>query len=522
MGLQSELGGFTAMWWQRLCVLLAVGVVCRGLQPGHCLPWSSLSLEPAPGEAAYRPSAGEPRSWASHRHAAWGEALSGCREVPEGMKFYLYDLESAKLCLQGEELLNRAKQLPPERLQHYGAELFLEQQLRSHPWRTEDPSQASLFVLPPIFGLPFASTYIPGDPAKGLCHVPVDELLGNVTEEMQASFWYRRKGGHDHLLVGTDFHVQYLLINEAEVSKPAKKLQEAITNLVGPDRMERIHTFREAMRPLMTATKCRDGLRSHGKFVHWARNRTSHQITIPHMAAGVLVHCEFVWLSGDILCDSGYTGEHSFEEYRKARNYTMFFIGNTARHEASFKKWKIRPKVVDYLGDLYPPNILASTSAPPRDPKIRPACSFDGQGPTTGCMVTGLSGSTINGLMHQSLFSIHVRGDDASSSRVYEALASGTPQLFLAERFYDDIAPFRCRIPYKDMFVQLDQKAFQKSPKETMADVLDSLMRSSTEWEQLWYTQKSASRDLLWHLPDSRVGHNMIEDALRSLVTDDR
>ena len=62
----------------------------------------------------------------------------------------------------------------------------------------------------------------------------------------------------------------------------------------------------------------------------------------------------------------------------------------------------------------------------------------------SGCHIKNrIPASLANELMTQSLFSLHIRGDDATSSRMYEAIASGTPQLLLGSRFYEDGAPFK-------------------------------------------------------------------------------
>ena len=37
------------------------------------------------------------------------------------------------------------------------------------------------------------------------------------------------------------------------------------------------------------------------------------------------------------------------------------------------------------------------------------------------------------------------------------------------------------------------------------------------EMRRMWDLQRRLARDLLWHLPDSRVGHNVLEDAFRCL-----
>jgi len=38
-----------------------------------------------------------------------------------------------------------------------------------------------------------------------------------------------------------------------------------------------------------------------------------------------------------------------------------------------------------------------------------------------------------------------------------------------------------------------------------------------SEWQRLWEAQREAANDLLWHMPQSRVAQNVVEDALRAI-----
>eukprot|EP00873_Tetraselmis_striata_P019175 jgi/Tetstr1/439439/TSEL_027873.t1 len=87
------------------------------------------------------------------------------------------------------------------------------------------------------------------------------------------------------------------------------------------------------------------------------------------------------------------------------------------------------------LADLYPPNILAEFSKETADsPNLEPHPVGDFHGSadrlTAGCRLRkGLWPGTDVRLMQQSRFGIHIRGGDASSSRMYQAITTGLPQL---------------------------------------------------------------------------------------------
>jgi hypothetical protein len=137
-----------------------------------------------------------------------------------------------------------------------------------------------------------------------------------------------------------------------------------------------------------------------------------------------------------------------------------------------------------------------------------------------------MPGEAVLSMMRKSLFALHVRGDDSGSSRVYESVASGTLQLFLANRFYNDSATFVCAVPWKDMVYALDEAEFLRAPAATVEAALSELLGARDTGEgrvdgmlqRMWRTQVAARRDLLWHVPGSRVGHNILEEASRILL----
>lgn len=204
---------------------------------------------------------------------------------------------------------------------------------------------------------------------------------------------------------------------------------------------------------------------------------------------------------------------------KQLRNHTLFFVGNVLRAEAlAGPHAALRPLVVDRLADVFPPNILADTHPASSRPECVPPAVM------TGCHMPALSGEAVGSLMQRSLFSLHVRGDDAGSSRVETAVAGGTPQLFLAGRYVVDVAAFPCTVPWSDMVVWLKDDEFLDHPEATARKALRDFIVGRAEeggrrWRRMWHLQDEARRDLLWHVEGSRVGHNILLDAGRLLRT---
>eukprot|EP00192_Tetraselmis_astigmatica_P003019 CAMPEP_0117666994 /NCGR_PEP_ID=MMETSP0804-20121206/10699_1 /TAXON_ID=1074897 /ORGANISM="Tetraselmis astigmatica, Strain CCMP880" /LENGTH=585 /DNA_ID=CAMNT_0005474629 /DNA_START=272 /DNA_END=2029 /DNA_ORIENTATION=- len=464
------------------------------------------------------------RSWVRFRPpgATVGPESKTCREV-SGHKFYLYEFESVrKLCKSGGELrlniLDGVAGENFERRQMMGPELFLHQQLTNHPWRTHDPDEASLFVVPSVLAL--------GTTGK-LCSVRMEDLVQELERELLASPYYQRSQGRDHLLAEQDFRAVRLVIygDEPMENWRFKKLLYNFTDAAPAV----FSSFRNTVRNFVFAGKHEKTYMSHGALISPSPKEMKH-VPMPHLAPSSIDSCRYDGNSARIVCSEAYTGEATFEAYRQSRQYSLFFIGNgdrdevpgsrpRANREALRKAGKlIRPRVIEELGDVYGPNILAD-SKPPKQVG-RPNCNFT-TGLTTNCRAKGLDAEFVSEKLRQSFFAVHVQGDDASSSRVFEAIAAGTPQLFLAGRYYADVAPFKCAIAYDKIFYGIDEKSFLNDPPGTVRAALDRLVGTpdQTEWEQLWNAQRKFADDLLWHTPGSRVGHNMIEDALRAVYS---
>ena len=475
-------------------------------------------------------------------------AANGSYGQPEGdgcvqnattdQKFYLYELEAEKLCYSGAELLKRAKLHPPKIRQYLPAALFMRQQLEDHPRRTLDPSEATLFVLPGIFD-------IAAIPHPSCCKAPLKTILHNVTQELLASPHFQRNKGRDHLISLFDYRIKHVVFKR----QGGMSLERVRGNEHHPKRGETsdnnwpsaeavIKTFRYVVRKMVIATSVLAGGLKHGEMgpaTITGEHRKIQNIVIPYLAPGAIDRCHAEGATGKIVCPNGYTGEETFESYKAARNNTVFFIGDGWRNEqprpkvpgagTHISRKRLRQLAIYNLEGLKWPSILAdSSSSKFRKNAASPKCDFVNGNPLTGCRVKGVPAVVAEQMMSRSLLSLHIRGDDATSSRVYEAIASGTPQLFLGSRMLQDGAPFKCAMPWEEIHQPIDEMAFEKAPLETMERVLGELLEgegsnsSSGRLGRIWSAQREAANDLLWHLPGSRVAHNVVEDAMRMVL----
>mmetsp|Transcript_12493 Transcript_12493/g.31613 ORF Transcript_12493/g.31613 Transcript_12493/m.31613 type:complete len:382 (+) Transcript_12493:139-1284(+) len=76
-----------------------------------------------------------------------------------------------------------------------GAEALWIEQLVVHPWRTLDPAEADLFVIPANF---YAAE-------RGWCQKTPEEFLLTTSRTLEGSDWFHRSAGRDHVILSTYF-----------------------------------------------------------------------------------------------------------------------------------------------------------------------------------------------------------------------------------------------------------------------------------------------------------------------------
>eukprot|EP00951_Prasinocladus_malaysianus_P034329 scaffold345651_cov43-Prasinocladus_malaysianus.AAC.1 len=309
------------------------------------------------------------------------------------------------------DLLTRLKQLIIERdggggfdAQQVGPELFLHQQLADHPMRTLDPDEAKLFVVPSI--LAYAAEAPLSGMTQRLCGISGYEVVRRLTAEIQASPFYRKSDGRDHLLVFS--HWRVALHFYSDVHHASKKTARYVS--VYDDLKRTVRNFVLGFRLRRSAIKW-------GHKADWSP--TAKLIAIPHLAPSVLAMCHYSY------------------------GYEYDSTDSTRRVVCEAQSNRTRPTLADYRH---------------------------------GCYLEPMPGEGLNKLLDTCLFHLHVRGDDAGSSRVAEAINSGALQIFLSNKYYEDTAVFRCRVPWADMVYTVDDREFLAHPVATMERALSRLM----------------------------------------------
>ena len=445
-----------------------------------------------------------------------------CQAVPEGKKFYMYDFEAVRHCSLThnetfraaihEAMLGRGGQSFD--LERLGPTVFFEQQLAEHPWRTMEPDEADLFVLPTVLDLA----------AAGFCNSPpVDLPLGTqfngrmnqvlaaklMAQAVQESRYYRRKAGADHLLFFVHLEVRGALFYKTQTADQ-EYVQDKFRNFIIAEALSRkYHLYGQgpgSVRPL--------GLPPS----------SSCLLTVPFFAPSATKTCSSQGGASDggkrMVCEGAAT-ENSIEEYLEHRNISYSFVG-TPRNAAYPN---MRDVVIRDFGPVRPPNILVYTTKPRRKSNIPlPPCTYssDGIPQPSPCEARGrVEGAGMGEFLKRSRFSIHVKGADSGSSRVFDSIFSGSLQISIADLYMEDSAAFKCRVPWDRMLFHIRESDLRGLGAETtFRAALEALEADDYKrMREMLELQQAAVPELLWHVPGSRAGQNVIEDALRCAST---
>ena len=392
--------------------------------------------------------------------ARLARTLEGCAAQPQSFKFFMYDWGVARRCKLRTDAGVRsvAAKAEPQWLQ----DLFFYFQMLKHPWRTRDPSEAFLFFVP----------LLPSLTMRGLCR---PRTYQRIISQLTASPWYKRHNGSDHMLLFMDWKVKSALTREPEAS-----------------------IFRNFIM---------------GRRRNYLTYPTHCTFTVPHTSttARMTAPCRPDSATGHLVCGREDAPERTFDEYLRRRNHTLFFMGQADDREA----YRLRREVVKHLGPVrpegWPENWIVGTQKKPKEG--RRDCTL---GSWEGCHYSGHSAGLFTQGLSSSRIQIMTRGEDPSSSRMFDGLDAGTPQLLLSDPYMEDIAPFHCRVPWRKIVHQIPEAEFFPDPERAVSNALETLSRNGNEgWRSLWEAQRKYRDELLWHTPGSRVGHNVLEEVWR-------
>ena len=237
----------------------------------------------------------QPETWVAERpHGElWGPEQIKCTSTPP-LKFYILEEAMLPNCPSfnsGEELVKLQGRNGRSLGGLHVAELFFYWQLVNHTWRTYDPMEAQIVVVPAFLNLLSYNEGYCGSMEAGLNH---------ISRAVLDSPRYRVNEGRDFLMLTTGFSPQNILFAS---NTPARKLfQETTKNFIYASRL-------------------------NGKFIRlrYVQRRSRCVISVPHTNVNAVAKCTGNDKDG-LQCEDA-NGEETFEEFMANRDYNMFLMG---------------------------------------------------------------------------------------------------------------------------------------------------------------------------------------------------
>jgi len=357
-----------------------------------------------------------------------------------------------------------------------GVEVSFLLHLQNHPWRTHDPEEAAVFVIPGLFSV---SLHWSGSESR--CTQPLEEMSVTLADAVQKSPWFKRHGGRDHLMTIGYYKAEQFIKSAMEwkgvLNQTTLALHSGDKRFIG-----------------VTTSRC---VISVG---HHAISTNSETYVKGVNSGDEVVNTRPLPQS---LLDI--QEKNSF----KPQPRSIFMLGLVS----SKMFYRNRVTAVRSLGNVGVNSFFASKCVldynftrcdEVKDDLIVPVSNC--------CFKNGLPYASFVKQMMMSNFSLLIRGGDAGTSRFADALALSIPQLVLSDDFYSGYVPFPCTVPWREITEQIREKEFKRNPQKATQEALD---RATSRRESMIRLQQKYARDVDWTHPHTLAPNNLLVETVR-------
>jgi hypothetical protein len=368
-----------------------------------------------------------------------------------------------------------------------GVEVSFLLHLQDHPWRTRDPEEAAVFVIPGLFSVALNSHH-----NESNCDLSIEEMSTTLASAVQKSHWFNRYQGRDHLMVMGYFKAEYFVRQSVEWSGLLKQATLALHSGV--------RTYVGKLFP-----RCIISVGHHASPNENSNVEVKTRKDLIHMRP----------LDQDLL-------DLQAENSMKPQRRSIFMLGQANK----VKYYRNRVTAIRQLGDVGVNSFIAA-SVCEKGMKFKSCGINKKHGASDGtpieddtaitpvtncCLKHKLSYSSFLKQMMMSNFSLLIGGGDPGSSRLADALALNVPQLILSDGFYERYAPFPCIVPWRQITEQISEKLFNQHPKQT---VDDALKRATERRESMIRLQQQYASDVDWTHPQTLAPNNLLVETVR-------
>ena len=468
--------------------------------------------------------------------------------------FYIYDSPEINWytnCLTTFPWLNYSDPSNINKQWYYHSDdfIFIEKIL-NHPWRTYNPEDAQVFVLPTLFAFfsGFAKHPAP-DPEKEpqlnlkygyawnienlTCNGKnFDKLMDDTLKFLDGSEVYQKYGNlkkdpenyRTHLIVNSHFFFNRRNTQEDMFFNHMSFLDDYLPNFS-------IGTF-EAV------TRWNFGGMEHEGYRQMMTDRLDRVVEKRPWRCSVIVpYVEAKWSYGEHsnvdkkLKDT----KTAFKNWKK-REYDFFFVGRMG-HKLSYQTRRViseslelvhqkmleKGKEAHYLmaeshNPVIPYQMVGQKEKPnPNEDMYRP-CKFSDCVNLKRCASCQLNRGVQtlhNQIGLDSKFALIIHGDSSTTSRLYDAIYNGLIPIIISPTIFKDGLPFESIVPWKDMSFNLPIASINNLvDKNVMAQNLYNILNYPEDiLEHKFKRLVEIRKDVSWLHPESRIVENILRDA---------
>eukprot|EP01054_Gregarina_sp_Poly1_P003716 Gregarina_sp_Poly_1__3715@NODE_209_length_11372_cov_428_789120_g186_i0_p6_GENE_NODE_209_length_11372_cov_428_789120_g186_i0NODE_209_length_11372_cov_428_789120_g186_i0_p6_ORF_typecomplete_len357_score39_02Exostosin/PF03016_15/0_00024_NODE_209_length_11372_cov_428_789120_g186_i049075977 len=222
------------------------------------------------------------------------------------------------------------------------------------------------------------------------------------------------------------------------------------------------------------------------------------------------IHDEFkanrYWPEGELESYKFPTGNYA--QMKLNRRHSLFFVSSIDSRPAYRRRWDTLIAMANFSKPSYVAHKIKHAFAPPR--KFEgPQCS---NSVTQGCQLAESMGSThlFAEWAVDSIFGLHVRGDDWYSSRLGEVLASAGVLVVVEPETWTFTMGDTCHIPFRDIVVTISDPLFWEDPRRALESALAELTHE--EVEKKLRLLEYYRQDIFFGILGSRCAHNHLTE----------
>eukprot|EP01068_Selenidium_serpulae_P010189 Selendium_serpulae@DN5401_c0_g1_i1.p1 len=360
-------------------------------------------------------------------------------------------------------------------IQHAGhdAPRHLVRQLQDHPWRTYEPEEAVLFVIPVAFyDLP--SHYFKCGFGK---------LIQRIAKNVSESKYFIRNDGRDHIIIDNHFHTTGALKYYDIGYVFNRTIRTYYKHLGDRPKDNDVNNIQQCVFAVPMTTSYGPKLFPSSQ-IEWSKRRFDY------------------FFIGQADKRPAYKPRlRLMEEAKKlAENNDYFPFGTDLSLVAISTSYKGPAQIKWCAGNI-------------------PECG-DPHVNFLGCRHDQNS-ALFREFIQKSKFCLTIRGDDYSTKRLYDAFHLGLITVAISDALFSSALPFQCLVPWKDLLYQIPENVFEENPLGVLQNLDSRFGKLGRQWNTslaMLDKVRFYAKDVLWDLEDSRVATNALVTAARKCL----